>query len=134
MTVVKVDDIWSDPSDGYIIRVVRYPYSVEPEGGGVLMGFSFHTGVLWSEIPGQDNPGERPEEVHIGPLVKAHTQFTAEHLDRGFGLDTHNLLGRRRGGFPLRVGSRPAVEGLLAELKTQWREYRRANNATVVAI
>ena len=55
MTVVKVDDIWSDPSDGYIIRVVRCPDNVVPEG-------------------------------------------------------------------------------LLAELKTQWREYRRAKNATVVAI
>ena len=55
MTVVEVDDIWTDPSDGYIIRVVRCPYNVAPEG-------------------------------------------------------------------------------LLAELKTQWREYRRANNATVAAI
>ena len=128
MTVVQVDDIWSDPSDGYSIRVVRYPYSVEPEGGGLLMGFSFHTGVLWSEIPGQDNPVERPEEAHIVPLVKTHTQFTAEHLERGFRRDTHYLLGRRRRGFPLRVGSRPAVEGLLAELKTQWQEYRRASN------
>ena len=128
MTVVRVDDIWTDSSDGYTIRVVRYPYDVEPEGGGLLMGFSFHSGVLWSEIQGRDNPGERPEKVHIGPLVKTHTQFTAEHLERGFGPDTHYLLGRRRGGFPLRVGSRPAVEGLLAELKTQWQEYRRASN------
>ena len=60
MTVVEIDDIRTDPSDGYIIRVVRYPYNVEPQGGRLLMGFSFHTGVLWSEIPGQNNPGERP--------------------------------------------------------------------------
>ena len=128
MTVARVDDIWTDPSDGYTIRVVRYPYDVEPEGGGLLMGFSFHTGVLWSEIPGQDKFDKRPEKVHIGPLVKIHIQFTGEHLERGFGPDTHYLLGRRRGGFPLRVSSRPAVEGLLAELKTQWQEYRRASN------
>ena len=128
MTVAMEDCIWTDHSDGYIIRVVRYPYNVEPEGGGLLMGFSFHTGVLWSEIPSQTKPDERPEEVHIGPLVKTHTQFTAEHFERGFGPDTHFLLGRRRGGFPLRVGSRSAVEGLLAELKMQWQEYRRASN------
>ena len=128
MTVALEDDIWTDPSDGYTIRAVRFPYNVEPEGGGLLMGFSFHTGVLWCETPGQDNRGRRPEEIHIGPLVKTHTQFPAALLERGFGPDTHYLLGRRRGGFPLRVGSRPAVEALLAELRTQWHEYRRASD------
>ena len=128
MTVALEDDIWTDPSDGYTIRVVRFPYNVEPEGGGLLMGFSSHTGVLWCETPGQDNRGRRPEEIHIGPLVKTHTQFPAALLERGFGPDTHYLLGRRRGGFPLRVGSQPAVEALLAVLKTEWQEYRRASN------
>ena len=128
MTVVTVDDIWVDPSDGYTIRVARYPYDVEPEDGGRLMGFSFHTGVLWSEVPGRDNPDERPKETHIGPLVKTHTQFPAALLERGFGPDTHYLLGRRSGGLPLRADSRPAVDALLAELKTQWHEYRRASD------
>ena len=128
MTVALDADIWADPSDGYTIRVVRFPYSVDTEDGGYLMGFSFHTGVLWCETPSQDNRGTRPEEIHIGPLVKTHTQFPAALLERGFGPDTHYLFGRRRGGFPLRVGSRPAVEALLAELKTQWHEYRRASN------
>ena len=128
MTVALEDNIWTDPSDGYTIRVVRFPYNVEPDGGGCLMGFSFHTGVLWNEIPGQNNLRERPKEIHIGPLVKTHTQFPAALLERGFGPDTHYLLGRRRGGFPLRIGSRPAVEALLGELKTQWQEYRRASD------
>lgn len=128
MTVTQDDIIWTDPSDGYTIRVVRYPYSVEPEGGGLLMGFSFHTGVLWTEIPGRDNPDERPTEIHIGPLVKTHARFPAALHERGFGPDTHYLLGRRQGGLPLRLGSRPAVDALLAELKSQWREYRRASD------
>ena len=38
MTLVHEDDIWIDPSDGYSVRVVRFPYSVEPEGGGCIMG------------------------------------------------------------------------------------------------
>ena len=75
MTVALEDDIWTDPSDGYTIRVVRFPYDVETVDGGRLMGFSFHTGALWCEIPGQDNHGRRPTEIHIGPLVKTHTQF-----------------------------------------------------------
>ena len=108
--------------------VVRYPYDIEPEDGGCIMGFSFHTGDLWCEIPGQDNHGKRPKEIHIGPLVKIHNQFPAALLERGFGPDTHYLLGRKHGGFPLRVGSRPAVEALLDELKAQWQEYRRASD------
>ena len=47
---------------------------------------------------------------------------------RALGPDTHYLLGRKQGGFPLRMGSRPAVEALLAELKAEWQEYRRASN------
>ena len=128
MTVALVDEIWTDPSDGYTIRVVRFPYNVVPEGGGLLMGFSFHTGELWCEIPGQDDRDGRPKEVHIGPLVRTHTEFPAALLERGFGPDSHYLLGRRRGGFPLRAGSRPAVEALLAELKAEWRKHRRASN------
>ena len=128
MTVAQEDNIWTDPSDGYTIRVVRFPYNVDTEDGGYQMGFSFHTGVLWCGIAGQDNRGKRPKEIHIGPLVKIHTQFTVALLERGFGPNTHYLLGRKHGGFPLRVGSRPAVEALLAELKTQWQEYRRASN------
>ena len=127
MTVALEDKIWTDPSDGYTIRVVRFPYNVVPEGGGLLMGFSFHTGKLWCEIPGQDDHGGRLEEVHIAPLVKAHTQFPTALLERGFGPDTHYLLGRCRGGFPLRAGSRATVEALLAELKAEWWEYRRAS-------
>ncbi len=126
MTVAIEDDLWTDPSDGYTIRVVRIPYNVDTADGGCLMGFSFHTGVLWCEIPGQDNRGKRPKEIHIGPLVKTHTQFPATLLANGFGPETHYLLGRKHGGFPLRVGSRPAVKTLLAELKTEWHEYRRA--------
>ena len=126
LTVAIEDDLWTDPSDGYTIRVVRIPYNVDTEDGGCLMGFSFHTGVLWCEIPGQDNRGKQPKEIHIGPLVKTHTQFPAALLAHGFGPETHYLLGRKHGGFPLRVGSRPAVKALLAELKTEWQEYRRA--------
>ena len=126
MTVTLVDEVWTDPSDGYTIRVVRFPYNVVPKGGGLLMGFSFHTGELWCEILGQDDRDGRPEKVHIGPLVRTHTQFPAALLERGFAPDTRYLLGRRRGGFPLRAGSRPAGEALLAELKAQWQEYRRA--------
>ena len=128
MTVAQEDDIWTDPSDGYTIRVVRFPYNVDTEDGGYQMGFSFHTGVLWCEIAGQDNRGKRPKEIHIGPLVKTHTQFPAALLERGYGPDTHYLLGRQHGGFPLRGGSRPAVEALLAELRKQWEEYRRASD------
>ena len=128
MTVAQEDNIWTDPSDGYTIRVVRFPYNVDTEDGGYQMGFSFHTGVLWCGIAGQDNRGKRPKEIHIGPLVNIHTQFTVALLERGFGPNTHYLLGRKHGGFPLRVGSRPAVEALLAELKAQWQEYRRASN------
>ena len=126
MTVAQEDIIWTDPSDGYTIRVVRYPYTVHTEELGYLMGFSFHTGELWTEIPGRDNPDDRPAKIHIGPLVKTHTRFPASLLERGFGSDTHYLLGRKQGGFPLRLGSRSAVDALLAELKSQWREYRRA--------
>ena len=128
MTVAQEDIIWTDPSDGYTIRVVRYPYSVEPEGGGLLMGFSFHTGVLWTEFRGRDIRDEPPTQIHIGPLVEPHVRFPAALLERGYGPDTHYLLGRRHGGFPLRIASRPAVDALLAELKSQWREYRRASD------
>ena len=39
------------------------------------MGFSFHTGVLWTEIPGRDNPAERHTQNPHRPLVKTRTQF-----------------------------------------------------------
>lgn len=128
MTVARKDKIWIDPSDGYTICVSRIPYDVETEDGGRLMGFSFHTGKLWCEIPGQDSGHKQRETAHIGPLVKTHSDFPKALLDRGFGPDTHYLLGRKQGGFPLRIGSRPAVEALLAELKTEWRAYRRESN------
>ena len=126
MTLVHEDDIWIDPSDGYSVRVVRFPYSVEPEGGGCIMGFSFHTGRLWCERPGQDCRGKRSREVHIGPLVGTHDVFREMLLECGYGPGTHYLLGRKHGGLPLRLGSRPAVETLLAELKKDWQKYRRA--------
>lgn len=128
MTVALEHEIWIDPSDGYTIRVSRVPYDVETEDGRYLMGFSFHTGKLWCETPGQDSGHKRRETAHIGPVVKTHTDFPAELLDRGFGPDTHYLLGRKQGGFPLRIGSRPAVEALLAELKADWQQYRRASD------
>ena len=126
MTVVHEEDLWTDPSDGYSVRVVRFPCSVEPEGGGCIMGFSFHTGRLWCERRGQDSRGEPSREVHIGPLVTTHDVFRETLLECGYGPDTHYLLGRKHGGFPLRLGSRPAVEALLAELKKDWQKYRRA--------
>jgi len=55
-------------------------------------------------------------------------QFADSRRERGYGPHTHYLLGRRRGGYPLRIGSKAAVESLLAELKSQWREYRRASD------
>ena len=116
MTVALEDDIWTDPSDGYTIRVARFPYSVDTEDGEHLMGFSFHTGALWCEIPGQDNHGKRPKEIQIGPLVKTHTQFFAALLERGFGPDTHYLLGRRRVAL-----SRARVRHLLRRLVTEMR-------------
>ena len=126
MTLVQDEDVWTDPSDGYSVRVVRFPYSVEPEGGGCIMGFSFHTGRLWCERPGQEDPGQRSREVYIGPLVVTHYVFAETLLECGYGPDTHYLLGRKHGGFPLRLGSRPAVEALLDELKKDWQRYRRA--------
>ena len=126
MTVVHDEDIWIDPSDGYRVCAVRFPYSVEPEGGGCFMAFSFHTGCLWCERSRQEDPGQRSREVYIGPLVVTHDEFAEALLERGYGPDTHYLLGRKHGGFPLRLGSRPAVEALLAELKKDWQRYRRA--------
>ncbi len=126
MTIALEDDLWSDPSDGYIVRVVRFPYDVETENGGCIMGFSFHTGLLWCERSGRTYLGRRPTEVHIGPLVATHDCFSDTLLERGYGSATHYLLGRKQGGFPLRIGSRPVVEALVAELKRQWQEYRRA--------
>ena len=126
MTVIHDEDIWIDPSGGYRVRAVRFPYSVEPEGGGCIMAFSFHTGRLWCERPGQEHPGQRSREVYIGPLVVTHDVFAEALLESGYGPDTHYLLGRKHGGFPLRLGSRPAVEALLAELKKDWQRYRRA--------
>ena len=46
------------------------------------MGFSFHTGVLWSEVPGRDNPDERPKETHIGPLRAIRRARTARDSAR----------------------------------------------------
>ena len=66
MTVAQEDNIWTDPSDGYTIRVVRFPYNVDTEDGGYQMGFSFHTGVLWCGIAGQDNRGKRPKRSTSG--------------------------------------------------------------------
>ena len=126
MTVVHEEDIWTDPSDGYVVRVARFPYDVEPEDGGLIMAFSSHTGELWCERPGQDCRGEQRGAVHIGPLVTTHDSFSETLLERGYGPDTHYLLGRTQGGFPLRIGSRSAVEALLAELKKDWQRYRRA--------
>lgn len=128
MTLALYDEIWTDPSDGYTICVVLYPDSVETDDGDFVMGFSYHTGALWTEIPGQDHVGGQRKEIHIGPLVKTHGEFSEALLKRGLGPATHYLLGRRDGGYPLRIGSRVAVEALLAELKTQWQEYRRASN------
>ena len=85
-----------------------------------------HTGRLWCERRGQDSRGEPSREVHIGPLVTTHDVFRETLLECGYGPDTHYLLGRKHGGFPLRLGSRPAVEALLAELKKDWQKYRRA--------
>ena len=90
------------------------------------MGFSFHTGLLWCERPSHDCRGKRSREVHIGPLVTTHDVFREPLLERGYGPGTHYLIGRKHGGFPLRLGSRPAVEALLAELKTDGQKYRRA--------
>ncbi len=126
MTIALEDNLWSDPSGGYIVRVVRFPYDFETEDGGCIMGFSFHTGLLWCEGSGRTYRGKRPTEVHIGPFVATHDLFSDTLLERGYGPATHYLLGRRQGGFPLRIGSRPAVEALLAELKREWQEYRRA--------
>ena len=128
MTVVHVEDIWTDPSDGYTVRAVRIPYDIETEEGGRLMAFSRHTGELWCETPGKEHSGEQPKRAHIGPLIKTHTEFSPALIERGYGPHTHYLLGHLRGGYPLRIGSKPAVESLLAELKTEWREYRRASD------
>ena len=126
MTVVHEEDIWTDPSDGYAVRVVRFPYDVETEHGDHVLAFSFHTGELWCERPGEEDAGEWPGPVHIGPLVMTHDSFRETHLERGHGTETHYLLGRTQGGLPLRIGSRSAVEAVLAELKKDWRRYRRA--------
>ena len=126
MTVVHEEDIWTDPSDGYVVRVVRFPYDVETADGGRILAFSFHTGELWCERPDQDDRGEEPGAVHIGPLVATHESFSETLLERGYGPDTHYLLGRTQGGLPLRIGSRSAVEALLADMKDQWRQFRRA--------
>ena len=128
MTLALFEEIWTDPSDGYTIYVTRYPDSLETEGGGLLMGCSFHRGKLWTEVPGKGERRERSRMVHIGPLVRTHAEFPESLLERGFGSDSYYLLGRRRGGFPLRIGSRAAVEALLAVLNTQWREFRRMSD------
>ena len=100
MTVIHDEDIWTDPSDGYIVRVVRFPYDVETEDGGCIMAFSFHTGELWCERPGQEDRGEQPRAVHIGPLVTTHDSLRETHFERGYSPDTHYLLGRTQGGPP----------------------------------
>ena len=100
MTVIHDEDIWIDPSDAYRVRAVRFPYSVEPEGGGCIMAFSFHTGRLWCERLGQEHHGQRSREVYIGPLVVTHDVFAETLLECGYGPDTHYLLGRKHGGFP----------------------------------
>ena len=128
MTLALYEEIWTDPSDDYKICVVRYPDSLETEEGGRLMGCSYHRGKLWTEFPGEGERRERSKMVHIGPLKKTHTEFPEWLLDLGFDSDSHYLLGRRSGGFPLRTGSRPAVDALLAELNTQWREFRRMSD------
>lgn len=129
MTLASYEEIWTDPADGYTICVTRYPDSVETEGGGLLMGCSFHRGKLWTEVPGKGERRERSRMVHIGPLVRTHAEFPESLFERGFDSDSHYLLGRRRGGFPLRIGNRPSVEALLAELNTQWREFRRMSDS-----
>ena len=128
MTVVRVKDIWTDASDGYTVRAVRFPYDIETEEGGRVMAFSMHTGELWCETPGRERSGEHATRAHIGPLTKTHNEFPPALIERGYSPDSHYLLGRRRGGFPLRIGSKSAVESLLAELKTEWRKYRRASD------
>ena len=55
-------------------------------------------------------------------------QFPPARIERGYGPHTHYLLGRRLGGYLLRIGSKTAVEALLANLQSEWREYRRASN------
>ena len=128
MTVVHVEDIWTDPSDGYTVRAMRFPCDIEPAEGGRPIAFGTHTGELWCDTPGREDSGEHATRAHIGPLIKTHTDFPPALVERGYGPDSHYLLGRRRGGYPLRIGSKPAVEALLAELKTDWLEYRRASD------
>ena len=129
MTVVHEEDIWTDPSDGYVVCVVRFPYDVEPEDGGLIMAFSSHTGELWCERPGQDRRGEQRGAVHIGPLVTTHDSFSETLLERGYGPEAHYLLGRTQGGFPLRIGGRSSVgrtEEGLATLPTRYRGRQEA--------
>ncbi|MDD9999768.1 MAG: hypothetical protein OXQ89_18670 [Rhodospirillaceae bacterium] len=128
MTLARYEEIWTDPYDGYTICITRYPDSLDTEEGGYLMGCSYHIGKLWTEVPGKGERRKRSRMVHIGPLVKTHAEFPESWIDRGLGPDSYYLLGRRRGGFPLRIGSRPAVEELLAELNSQWREFRRMSD------
>lgn len=128
MTVPHVEDIWNDPSDDYTVHVVRSPSEIHSEDDSRPLRMSWHTGELWCETPGETQSGVRSGRVHIGPLVKTHNQFPPALIDRGYGPNTHYLLGRQFGGYPLRIGSKPAVEALLAELQSEWREYRRATN------
>lgn len=127
MTVAHVEDVWTDPADGYTVRVVRSPSEIQSEDGRPL-GKSWHTGELWCETPSRTHSVDRSTRAYIGPSVKIHTQFPPTLTERGYCPDSHYLLGRRRGGYPLRIGSKPAVEALLVELKSEWREYRRASN------
>ncbi|MDE0648933.1 MAG: hypothetical protein OXI12_01140 [Gammaproteobacteria bacterium] len=110
------------------MRAMRFLCDIEPEEGGRPIAFGTHTGELWCDPPEREPSGEPATRAHIGPLIKTHTDFPPALIERGYGPHTHYLLGRRRGGYPLRIGSKPAVEDLLAELKTDWLEYRRASD------
>ena len=116
MTLALYKEIWTDPSDGYTICVVRYPDSLETEEGGCLMGCSYRRGKLWTELrqreirPRFAQDLVRPAQLTVLPLTLSAAQTDAsppvrlrlthpptQHLSR-----TPKLLRDRDNGRPLR--------------------------------
>ena len=116
MTVANCPrDLWIDPTDGYTVRVRESLRGVGPSPEDRFYGHSPEAVIwgLWCVIPGQDDP-YGPTTV-IGLHSEIHDRIPPSLLEFGFSSETHFMLG----SFALRIGARPAVEALLAEIRTE---------------
>ena len=124
-------DLWTDPTDGYTVRAVESVAGVGPSPDSRFYGHSPESVYweLWCEKPDRVGP-----TIILGLCSKIHDRIPPGLLEFGFSSATHFMLQSFALGdvlthdcghgiaasFALRIGARPAVEALLAEIRADW--------------